>query len=356
MTMAKSNFAVVLKKSESATIINTFKVLSVLLIAIISFSCSNPNDNEVVIYTSLDQIYSEPILKEFEEKTGIKVKPVYDVEAAKTTGLVNKIIAEKGNPQADVFWNNEVIRTIILKNKGLLQPYNSPSSQNIPNQYKDPEGYWTGFAARARVLIVNTDLVSRIEFPASIFELTSQKWKGEVALANPLFGTTSAHVAAIFNEIGEDSARAYFKALKENEIVLVPGNSTSRDMVQDGELMIGFTDTDDANMAIRNNKPVAMLFPDKLGFGTLVIPNTIALIRGSKNPEEGKMLIDYILSEEVESTLAHSLSAQIPLRPGVNKPQGSISLDSLKSMTINYEDLTVKFENSTKFVHELFIR
>jgi len=73
---------------------------------------------EVVIYTSLDKVFSQPVLDAFEKQTGIKVKAVYDSEATKTTGLVNRLIAEKDNARADVFWNSETGRTIVLKKKG----------------------------------------------------------------------------------------------------------------------------------------------------------------------------------------------------------------------------------------------
>ena len=63
--------------------------------------------NEVVIYTSQDQVYAEPILKEFEQQTGMKVLAVFDSESVKTFGLVNRLIAEKDRPQCDLFWNNE---------------------------------------------------------------------------------------------------------------------------------------------------------------------------------------------------------------------------------------------------------
>ena len=101
---------------------------------------------EVVVYTSLDKVFSQPILEAFEKETGIKVLPVYDSEATKTTGLVNRLIAEKGNPKADVFWNSETGRTIVLTKKGVLAKYVSPSAADIPGQFKDPEGCWTGFA------------------------------------------------------------------------------------------------------------------------------------------------------------------------------------------------------------------
>ena len=138
---------------------NYSKYIAVILILIIAggtYITQNRDKQEVVIYTSVDQIFSEPILDKFEEETGIAVKAVYDVEAAKTTGLVNRLIAEKDNPLCDVWWNGEIAQTILLKEEGLLTPYFSPEAKGIPDAYIDPEEYWTGFGGRARVCLVNT--------------------------------------------------------------------------------------------------------------------------------------------------------------------------------------------------------
>ncbi len=192
-------------------------VFFILFMVLWGFSYVNAETKkEVVIYTSLDQIFSEPILKEFEQEFSIRVKVVYDTEAAKTTGLVNRLIAEKDNPCADVFWNNEIARTIVLKEMGILTPHVSPNSDDIPAQFKDKDGFWTGFAARARVLIFNTNLVNEKDAPQSIFDLTNPKWKGKFCLANPLFGTTAPHAASLFVKLGDKEAEKFFKDLNEN--------------------------------------------------------------------------------------------------------------------------------------------
>ncbi|MFH1893735.1 MAG: extracellular solute-binding protein, partial [Candidatus Zixiibacteriota bacterium] len=155
---------------------------------------------------------------------------------------------------------------------------------------------------------------------------------------------------------GEDSAREYFAALEENDVVMVAGNSVSRDRVSDGELPVGFTDTDDANIAIRKGHSVRMVFPDSDGMGTLLIPNTVALIKGARHLIEGKQLIDYLLSPEVESELAHSPSAQIPVRASVSRPDQVVSLDSMTIMSVEWEGVVDVLELSTRYVHELFIQ
>jgi len=342
-------------KMKNIILTVVFLVLIILLFAFVSLYKS-AQVREVVIYTSLDQIFSEPILKDFEKETGIKVKAVYDVEAAKTTGLVNRLIAEKDNPQADVFWNSEVGRTLVLKRKGVLQPYFSVSAKNIPLQLKDSQGYWTGFAVRARVILVNTDLVKSGEEPKSIFDLTKQEWNEQVAIANPLFGTTATHSSALFVKLGEEKAKKYFQQLKANEASILAGNSTVRDYVVEGKLKVGLTDTDDANLAVQEGKPVKIIYPDQGTMGTLVIPNTIALIKGAPHSEEGKQLIDYILSEEVESKLAYSGSMQIPVRPTVKTPEYVPAIGKIKAMDVNYEDIADEMEHSGKILKETFLR
>jgi len=234
--------------------------------------CAQEATREVVVYTSVDQVFSEPILNDFEKKTGIKVKAVYDVEASKTVGLVNRLIAEKVNPKCDVFWNNEIVRTIVLKEKDVLIPYTSLSAEDIPSQFRDKDDYWTGFAARARVLIYNTKMLKEPDVPKSIFELTHPRWKGKAALAYPLFGTTATHVAAMYVCLGQEKTEEYLKALKANGVVIVNGNSVARDVVVEGRLPVAFTDTDDVNVAIQSGKPVRMVYPDSDGIGTLLIP------------------------------------------------------------------------------------
>jgi iron(III) transport system substrate-binding protein len=311
---------------------------------------------EVVIYTSVDQVFSEPVLKGFEEETGIRVKPLYDVEASKTTGLVNRLIAEKSNPKCDVFWNSEFAQTIVLQQKEVLAPYQSPSALSIPPHFKDTQGYWTGFAARARVLIYNTRLLKDSEVPQSIFDFTDAKWRGKFTLAYPLFGTTRTHVAAWYAVLGKKKTEEYLQALKANHVVIVDGNSVARDIVVEGEVPIGFTDTDDVNVAVQSGKPVKMLFPDKDGIGTLLIPNTVALVRGCPHPEEAKALIDYLLSRKVESLLAFSESAQIPVRDGVEKPLHVPEISSIKVMAVDYGEVAGHMNAAAEFCQGLFVR
>ena len=310
----------------------------------------------VVVYTALDEMYSRPVLDAFEAASGVRVKTVYDTEASKTTGLVNRLIAERTRPRADVFWNNEVMQTIVLKRKGVLAPYPSPAAEAIPQKYKDPEGYWTGFAARARVIIYNTELVQ--EPPRSILDLVEPAWRGKAAIAKPLFGTTATHAAALFAAWGNDKAKRFFQDLLANKVAVLPGNATVRDLVARGEYAWGLTDTDDANGAVEDGFPAKWLLPDQEqgGLGTLVIPNSVALIEGGPNPDGGKALIDYLLRPEVERLLSESRSIQIPLNPTVKAPERVPRLRTIRTMAVSFEAMADVMARSATFIREEFLR
>lgn len=312
-------------------------------------SCEPASDVEssVTIYVSTDRVFSEPVLREYERRTGTRVRVVYDTEETKSTGLANRLLAERYRPQADVFWSNEPVRTLVLKSRGLLVAYRSPSAAGIPAALVDPEGYWTGFSARMRVIAYNTTLVQAEDTPRSVFDLADPEWKGQVAMSDPRFGSTSFHVAALYVLVGDEKMDEFFRRLRANQIRIVDGNSVVRDLVARGEVKVGLTDTDDVNVAIENGQPVGMVLPDQDGLGVPVMPNMVSLIANAPHPEEARKLIDYLLSPDVERQLAQSDAVQIPLHAGVAGPANIPPLDTFKPMTLDYTKAAGRVEDVT---------
>src|SRR4051812_40027505 len=166
------------------------RALCIAVASIALFGCSGRR-NTVTVYVSEDQVFSEPILKDFERDTGIKVKTVFDTEEAKSTGVMNRLLAEKGNPQADVYWANEPVRADVLRQQGVSTPFRPANAAQIPDQFKEPQGFWTGFSARARLLVVNKNARTK---PGSVLAYLDPKARGKAVMANPLFGTTTAQM------------------------------------------------------------------------------------------------------------------------------------------------------------------
>ncbi len=322
----------------------------VALFIISILSCSrNEKDNVVVVYVSEDRVFSEPILKDFERKTGIKVKAIYDTEEAKSTGIMNRLIAEKEHPRADVYWANEPIRAEVLKQKGIAQPYISPNAEGISEKFRDPEGYWTGFSARARVLIVRKDVKEK---PSSIMDFINPRWKGRAVIANPLFGTTTVHMAVLFTIWGDEKGREFLEKLKENGVAISSSNGESADMVSSGKFDFSLVDNDDVVSRMRRGEPVEMVFPDQNGMGTLLLPNAVVLIKGAPHPENGKKLIDYLLSPETERKLAFADCAQIPLHSGVEMPPELKDISEIKTMDVDYSAVARKLQEIQPILKE----
>ncbi|RMG52279.1 MAG: extracellular solute-binding protein [Acidobacteria bacterium] len=303
----------------------------------------------VTVYVSEDEVFSEPILRDFERETGIKVNAMYDTEEAKSTGVMNRLIAEKDNPQADVYWANEPIRAEILKQKGISAPYFSPNAEDIPAAFKDPEGYWTGFSARARVLIVSNKVSDK---PRSILAYTDPRWRGRAVIANPLFGTTTVQMAALFILWGDDRATAFMMAMKKNGVSMSTSNGESADLVASGQFDFSLVDSDDVVSRLRQGRAVDMIYPDQGedDIGCLIVPNAAVLIKGAPHPEAARRLIDALLSKATERKLAFADCAQIPLHPGVETPPDVMRIDELRVMTVNYADVARKMMEIQPFL------
>lgn len=268
-------------------------------------------EQSLVVYCAHDAEYSEPILKEFERRTGIPVLIHFDTEATKSLGLVNLLIHEKSQPRCDVFWNNEPLGMLDLQAHDVLAPYRGPSSERIPDRYKDPDGHWTGFAARLRVHIINTTKLKAD--PETIEALWKSDKLDQLAIAKPLYGTTLVHYSVLSQMWGLDRLKKWHQETRQGGVHEVNGNATVKNLVAQGACSAGLTDTDDFFAAKDAGRPVAMLPVRVNGQHTICVPNCVALIRGSQHLSEAQQLIDFLLSAETELKLAQSPARQIPL-------------------------------------------
>jgi len=324
----------------------------IAVLAMVPFAGCGVARRVVVCYTSVDQEYAGPVFDAFEAQTGIHVLVVYDTEAAKTTGLVNRLIAEQAHPACDVFWNNETTQMSLLVQHGILRRLPDDAGQGILARYRDPNGLWAGHAARFRVLLVNTKVLKG-PIPSSVLDLASSAYpRGSVGMAMPLFGTTAAHAAALYAVLGETRARSFFQQVSAAGVRIVDGNATVRDLVAQGVLAWGITDSDDALVAVKRGDPVSVVVPDQNGMGTLVIPSSVAVIRGSPHVEEADSLARYLLSEEVETTLMQEGYCQLSTRQegGIAPLTGT----SIKGMDLDPRSIQVSIATAKADLTSIF--
>ncbi len=259
-------------------------------------------------------------------------------------------------------WNNEILATIRLQKKGLLEPYQSPAAALYPAPFKAPDHTWTAFAARARVFLVNTKLVpDPMDWPRGLKDMTAPPWRGRFAMARPLFGTTASQAACLFQVLGNDLASQFFRKVKENDVKILPGNKQVAVAVGQGKLAFGLTDTDDALAELDAGNPVAVVYPDAAAspenhLGVLFLPNTVAIIKGCPNPDGARKLVDYLLSPEVERKLARAKGGQIPLNPEikVDLPKGIRPPADVKTLPVEFTKAADLWESTRKFLAKEF--
>lgn len=312
------------------------KIISLIILVFAFTACSSQKtEKSVNVYVSEDQVFSEPVLKAFEKESGIKVHAIYDTEESKSTGVMNRLIAEKNNPQADVYWANEPIRAEILKQKKILAPYESPNANGISQNFKEPSHYWTGFSARIRLFITKKKMLNK---PHSILDYTNPRYKSKAVIANPLFGTTTTHIAALFTTWGDKKTKTFLNKLKKNKIVISGSNGESADFVTSNHYLFALVDSDDAMSRLKSSKNIDIIYPDQgiNEIGAFVVPNAVMLINHAPHPSVAKKLIDFLLSKKSEKMLAFADCAQIPLHKGVSVPKELKSLDEIKIMQVNY--------------------
>lgn len=322
------------------------------LLGLLLAACGGRKQAVVVAYIAQDQIFAEPLLAEFTRQTGIRVRPVFDSEAVKTVGLANRLLAERARPQADVFWGNEELRTRQLAAQGV---------------WREARG-WVAFGHRSRRLVINTNFVrwgqapsspalaptatpdrpagtppTPLAPPRSLLDLTHPHWRGRVALAYPLFGTTATHFLALRQHWGQARWEAWCRALAANQPFVVDGNSVVARFVAKGEAWVGLTDSDDITAVQREGAPVAAL---PLTEESLLIPNTVAVVRGAPHPDAAEQLFAWLQRPEVAAQLvaAGALEGAEPAVPGV------------KTLQPDWPRLIAEIEAATHQLKGIFLR
>lgn len=272
---------------------------SLLMLAGIGTGACGRDTPAVVAYVAVDEHAAKPVLALFEQLTGIRVRAVFDTEITKTTGLVQRLRRERASPRADLFWSNESIQSSALAREGVL------------------EGGEAGLRPtmiRARVVVYDASKVEADELPSSWWDLADDRFRDRIAMADPRFGTTAAHLAAMHAHCVErgvpERFDAWCRGLGANRVrVLTSGNSGVVRAVAAGEVDFGMTDTDDVaaiNLTIlpRSLSMAVLRHGDGPGEGPMLIPGFAGVVAGARQPELAARLLDFLASEEAQRTLA----------------------------------------------------
>ena len=289
---------------------------------------------KLTLYYSNSTEWADPIIQEFEDQTGIEVSLVQDG----TSSLFARIKAEAGNPQADVVWGG-VIDTY-RANQDLLQEYTSSEVDSLKPEAVDPNGYYTGFDMGPMVMIYNTELVPEDEAPTKWSDLLDEKYKGQIACADPTSSSSSfACIMSIILAYGTEDGKGYdfVEDLVHNlDGKVLSSSSGVYKGVSDGEYMVGLTYEEAALRYIESGANIQVVYPEE---GTSSSPSGVAVIKDCQNRKSAQMFIDYLSGKEVQSQLGDLYRRSV--RTDVEDPETMKAWDE-----INFVDMDIDWTSS----------
>lgn len=300
---------------------------------------------KVTVYSPHQAEIINPIIKEFQDKTGITVELV----SSGTGELLNRVEAESANPLGDVFWGGGAESLEAFKSH--FEAYQVADDANIPDAYKSSDDLWTGFSALPMVIMLNKDMVTDADAPKSWEDLLDAKWKGQIAYADPAkSGSSYTQLVTMLTAFSDQNDGWDFAAdfVKNLDGKILSGSSMVYKGVADGEFPLGVTLEEAAYRYIAGGANVDVVYPSE---GTSAVPDGMALIKGAKNKENAQKFLDFLASKEVQELIVTEFNRR-SVRDDVNAPEGLPATKDIPMVDYdfnwaseNQEDVMKKFQD-----------
>jgi iron(III) transport system substrate-binding protein len=317
------------------------------------------SDSGLTLYSDQPQAVVEPLVQQFETEQHIPVHVVYAAagEVASGKGLSERLREEAGAPQAELYWACGPAAIEKLRQGGLLEKRQSPSTAQIAAPFRSPDASWHGIGAQVRVLLYNTRLVPPDRTPRSIATLAQPVWKGRGAMADPrASGSANYHILYLFATLPTEAA-PLLEAMKANAVQFLPNEEAVVEAVSSGKAAWGVTDSDLAMAAVKAGKPVRYQVTDQEPFataealgkmkesvptiGTPLLPAPLAILKGSPHLEKAWRFMDFMASPQIAARLSELLPARLPTHTELlnGLPDQQINPLKLKTLAVTARDI-----------------
>lgn len=265
-----------------------------------------PDDEKVL---SMYVAYGGPdiIAEEFEKATGIKIEYL----TMSSGEVITRLMAEKDNPQTDIWFGGGSDAFIKAVDEGLLELYDSPNRKNVDPAFKDSDGYWTGVSLVVVGFLGNADRLADkgLELPQTWAELADPVYKDELMASNPnTSGTAYTTVSGVLQIMGEEEGWKFLDEMYANIPYLEKSGSAPGKAALAGEYALGIV-PDPHNLPLNNpDAPLLQVFPED---GVLAWPSPVAVVKGAAHPNNARIFIDWVLSSEGQKVLM-AASPRVP--------------------------------------------
>jgi iron(III) transport system substrate-binding protein len=295
---------------------------------------------DLVVYSSVDEENAKKILNGFSKATGVKYQMVF----LSTGPALSRIEAEKANPQADVWFGAPNENHIMAKDKGLTQPYVSKNASAVDPNFRDPQGFWHAFYMNPLGIGVLADELNKrnIKVPATWADMTNAVYKGLIQMPSPQASGTALVVIMTLVQIhGENKAYELMKSMNPNVQTYTQSGTGPAKSLAIGEAKVAIQFTPAFLQLMDEGYPVKVVFPTE---GVGYESPALSIVKGAKNLDSAKELVDWILAKEGQETLSAQKTFFFPVRKDVSAGKGLPRLSDIK--LIEYDrDVLAKDRN-----------
>jgi iron(III) transport system substrate-binding protein len=271
------------------------------------------------VYAVVNEDDVRLLAERFQAATGIRVEYL----RASTGELVSRVLAEAGNPQADVLLGGPSSQFIALAEAGALAPYRSPIAEGFTAAEADPDGYWTGFYLTALGIGVNEDRYRQLygdkPLPRTWDDLIDPAYEGEIVLTDPTASSTSyLFVQNQLQRLGWDEGWAYLESLTPLVGQFPPSGGAPPQLVGAGEYAIGVAYVHALARYRADGFPITVIVPP----ATVGEVGSVGIIAGAPNMEAAQRFVDFVLSADMQTEFA-AQSFTTPINPDASVREGA---------------------------------
>lgn len=321
--------------------------LAVAALSLALVGCGS-EDDRLTIYSGRTKDLVGPLLDRFSEETGVKI----DVRYGESAELALLIEQEGDRTPADVFLSQSPGAVGFLAGKGRLAVLGDDVLDAVDPSYRSGEGRWVGLSGRVRTLVYNTELVDEADLPSSVFEVTDERFRGDVAVA-PSNGSFQDFVSGLRESKGDEAALAWLKGMVANDAPTYANNVAIVQAVARGEVPMGLVNHyyNARQLAENPGSPTRNYFFEEGDIGSLLLVTAASLVEGTDQREDAERLIQFLLGEDAQTFFSEE-TFEYPLASGVEPAADLPPLEDVVALTIDLDRLGGDLERTRKLIAE----
>ena len=308
-----------------------FLVCALVVFPVLVAACGG--EATLTIYSGRSESLVDPIIQQFSDATGIKVRVNY----ANTPQLAATLLEEGDNSPADIFFAQDPGGLGAVED--LLSPLPNRILSRVPDWARSPQGNWVGLSGRARVVVYNTQKLTEADLPDDIFDFIDPKWKGRIGWP-PTNASFQIMVTAMRTIWGEEKTRQWLEGIQANNPKVYPKNTPTVKAAADGEIDVGFVNhyylfrwiaEVGESFSARNYHPRAG------GPGALIMVAGAGILSTAENRGNAEKFLEFMLSQVGQQYFA-SRTYEYPLVEGINTDRLLVPFSEINQPNIPLKD------------------